>query len=72
MGIYDGFKFNVQVTSAGSETRKCQTGQVAVVNYTGKLRSNGDIFDSTDKKGQPFSFVLGQAEVIECWDEGFK
>ena len=23
MGIYDGFKFNVQVTSPGSETRKC-------------------------------------------------
>ena len=51
MGIYDGFKFNVQTTSPGSETRKCQTGQVAVVNYTGKLRSNGNVFDSTDKKG---------------------
>ena len=42
------------------------------MNYTGKLRANGDVFDSTDRKGQPFSFVLGQAEVIECWDEGFK
>ena len=42
------------------------------MNYTGKLKSDGSVFDSTEKKGQPFSFVLGQAEVIECWDEGFK
>ena len=46
---------------------------MAVVNYTGKLKDDpSKIFDSTDGKGQPFSFVLGQAEVIECWDEGFK
>ena len=50
----------------------CETGQVATVNYTGKLKDNGNVFDSSIKKGTPFSFVLGQAEVIECWDEGFK
>ena len=42
-----------------------------MAEYTGKLKSDGSIFDSTKTKG-PFSFVLGQAEVIECWDEGFK
>ena len=41
------------------------------MNYTGKLK-DGTVFDSTAKKDSPFSFVLGQAEVIECWDEGFK
>ena len=41
------------------------------MNYTGKLKTDGTVFDSTQTKG-PFSFSLGQAEVIECWDEGFK
>ena len=35
------------------------------------MKSDGTVFDSTTEKGA-FSFVLGQAEVIECWDEGFK
>ena len=42
----------------------CQRGMVATVNYTGKLKSDGSVFDSTDKKGAPFQFVLDQAEVI--------
>ena len=71
-GFFDGTKFLVQQTAPGTETRKCEQGQVAVVNYTGRLKSDGSVFDSTEKKGQPFSFVLGAAEVIECWDEGFK
>ena len=71
-GIYDGSKFEVNFTQQGTENRKCQQGEVAVVNYTGRLKSDGSVFDSTAKKDAPFSFVLGQAEVIECWDEGFK
>ena len=35
------------------------------------MKDNGSVFDSTTKSGSPFSFVLGQAEVIECWDKGF-
>ena len=42
------------------------------MNYTGKLKSDGTVFDTSAKRDAPFSFVLGQAEVIECWDEGFK
>ena len=69
---YGQFKFEVNLVQKGNEARKCQTGEVAVVNYTGRLVSDGTVFDSSEEKGQPFSFVLGQAEVIECWDEGFK
>ena len=36
-----------------------------------EIKTDGTVFDSTKEKG-PFSFSLGQAEVIECWDEGFK
>ena len=70
MGLYDGEKFEVKITQDG-DNKLCETGQVATVNYTGKLKNDGTVFDSTEVKG-PFSFVLGQAEVIECWDEGFK
>ena len=58
-GLYDGSKFEVNLTQEGSEKRKCQQGEVAVVNYTGKLKSDGSVFDSTAKKDSPFSFVLG-------------
>ena len=71
-GLYDGERFEVKVTNdVVGKRQMCETGQIATVNYEGKLKSNGDVFDSTKTKG-PFSFSLGQAEVIECWDEGFK
>ena len=71
-GIYDGGNnFAVQVTTDSHIRKMCEAGQVATVNYTGKLRSDNSVFDSTKGK-DAFSFVLGQAEVIECWDKGFK
>ena len=44
-------------------------GQTAVVHYTGTL-TNGQKFDSSRDKGQPYSFVLGAGQVIKGWDEG--
>ena len=69
-GFYDSTVFAVQVNSGNTDGKKCLGGQVATVQYTGKLMSDKSVFDSTTKKG-PFSFVLGQAEVIECWDQAF-
>ena len=71
-GLYDGTKFDVKISDGAEGRQMCQQGQVATVNYTGKLKDSGSVFDSSVAKGTPFSFVLGQAEVIECWDEGFK
>lgn len=50
-----------------------QSGQTAVVHYTGWLYIAGEKgrqFDSSRTRGQPFSFPLGGGRVIKGWDEG--
>ncbi|XDD44173.1 FKBP-type peptidyl-prolyl cis-trans isomerase [Leptospira sp. WS60.C2] len=44
-------------------------GTTVVVHYTGKL-TNGKVFDSSLDRGEPFSFQLGQGQVIQGWERG--
>jgi FKBP-type peptidyl-prolyl cis-trans isomerase len=46
-----------------------QDGQQATVQYVGVLFKNGKEFDTSWGK-QPFSFALGQGNVIPGWDQG--
>ncbi len=50
---------------------KAENGKTLVVHYTGTT-IDGKIFDSSLQRGKPFSFVLGQGQVIKGWDEGFQ
>lgn len=48
-----------------------KAGQTVEVQYTGRL-TDGTKFDSSYDSGRPYSFVLGEGNVIEGWDEGLK
>lgn len=48
---------------------KPNTGDSVYVHYRGTLE-NGNEFDSSYRRNQPFGFKLGVGQVIKGWDEG--
>jgi FKBP-type peptidyl-prolyl cis-trans isomerase FkpA len=57
-----------QVVEEGTGARP-KAGNKVIVHYTGHLL-NGEIFDSSKDRNEPFDFILGKGSVIEGWDEG--
>lgn len=44
-------------------------GDTVVVHYIGTLQ-NGQEFDNSNKRGEPFSFTVGEGRVIKGWEQG--
>ena len=63
-------KYHDEVVGTGPEPR---AGQTVNVHYTGWLYdqgAKGAKFDSSRDRGKPFSFRLGEGQVIGGWDQG--
>ena len=45
-------------------------GTTCTMQYVGVAWSNGQQFDASWDRGQPFTFPLGDGQVIRGWDEG--
>ncbi|NBT84980.1 MAG: FKBP-type peptidyl-prolyl cis-trans isomerase [Alphaproteobacteria bacterium] len=61
-----GLQYEEVVVGTGDTPK---TGQKVIVHYTGTL-PDGQKFDSSRDRGQPFKFTLGVGQVIKGWDEG--
>jgi peptidylprolyl isomerase len=47
-----------------------KAGDTVTVQYVGVNFSNGQQFDASWDRGEPFEFTLGTGQVIPGWDEG--
>lgn len=62
----DGIKKDILKEGTGEKPAKTEK---VLVHYTGKL-TDGTVFDSSVTRGDKFSFIIGIAQVIKCWDKG--
>lgn len=62
----DGITYTVEVEGKGALPK---VGDYVKVHYTGTLL-NGEKFDSSKDRNQPFIFQIGQGQVIPGWDKG--
>ena len=69
-----GLKIEILKPSALPSAKKAHVGKKVTLHYTGWLMTptgeKGSSFDSSHKRNQPFSFILGTGKVIKGWDEG--
>jgi FKBP-type peptidyl-prolyl cis-trans isomerase len=46
-----------------------KSGDIVSVHYVGTLQ-NGQEFDNSKKRGEPFEFTVGEGRVIAGWEQG--
>lgn len=65
-----GLRYTDEVAGKGPQAKAGQTVQVHYTGWLDQGGKKGQKFDSSRDRGKPFSFVLGQGQVIAGWDEG--
>lgn len=65
---HDGSKFSIEDQKVG-EGREVTSGDHIVIHYKGTLE-NGETFDSSYKRGEPFQTRIGVGQVIDGWEMG--
>ncbi|KAJ1392789.1 FKBP-type peptidyl-prolyl cis-trans isomerase domain [Sesbania bispinosa] len=60
-----------QLESGTKDGKIAALGKKISIQYTGKLKENGVVFESNAGQA-PFKFRLGKGEVIEGWDVGLE
>ncbi|KAK7914132.1 FK506-binding protein 2 [Apiospora marii] len=63
-------ELKIEVTQAVDCDRKTKKGDAVEMHYKGTLAANGNKFDASYDRNQPFKFNLGTGQVIAGWDEG--
>jgi len=64
-----GLRYVVRAPGIGTATPT--VGDELIVHYEGRLL-DGTTFDSSYRKGVPYTFRIGMGAVIAGWDEGFR
>jgi len=52
------------------EGKEVKPGDFVSIHYSGKLMSNGQEFDSSYRRNQPFQTQIGVGQLIKGWDVG--
>ena len=60
----------VVIDDVVGEGDEAAAGRTVSVHYVGVSWSNGEQFDASWDRMEPFQFPLGQGYVIKGWDEG--
>ena len=63
-----GLRYVVRAPGTGEPPAR---GARVSAHYEGRLLANGEKFDSSRDRGQPFEFRVGTGAVIKGWDEAF-
>lgn len=65
-GLVDKLVIDDVVIGHGDEVK---TGDTVTVHYIGTLQ-DGQQFDNSNLRGEPFTFTIGQNRVISGWEKG--